>query len=76
MYANANSLAAYQSSSGGIASSVLNSFGPLVPKSSGYLASKTACLIEDFPEAFRRHPLRKLDLPGAFKTYVRKLLED
>ena len=71
-----NAWRAYESAGRTIASQEISESGNLGSRSSGYLASKTTSLVEDFPDAFRRHPLRKLDLLESFQTYVRKFLEN
>lgn len=59
-----------------LASQFLNLAALPPSASSQYVSSKTVSLVDDFPEALRRHPLRKLDLLSGFQTYVAKLMED
>lgn len=40
-----------------------------------YLIRKAGCLVDEFPRALKRRPLRNLDLSAAFQTYVRKVLD-
>jgi len=71
-----NAWQAYESAGRTIASEEISGSESFGFKSSGYLVSKTTSLVEDFPEVFRRHPLRKLDLSESFRRYFRKALED
>lgn len=41
-----------------------------------YRQFRPFCFVHDFWNAFPRHPMRKLDLPAAFKTYVKRCLQD
>jgi len=41
-----------------------------------YVDRRAACFVDDFKDALDRHPLRKLGLIEAFRTYVKKVLED
>jgi hypothetical protein len=71
-----NSWQVYESAGREDASQELSESGNLHSRSSSYPDSKATCLLEDFPDAFRRHPLRKLNLSQSFRTYVRKVLKD
>lgn len=67
---------AYEAASNAVASAEIKASVNLRAKTSRYEPSKTGSLVEDFPDAFRRHPLRKLSLSESFRTFVRKVLED
>lgn len=66
----------YEAASSAVASEQIKMSVNLAAKTSRYEPSKTGSLVEDFPDAFRRHPLRKLSLSDSFRTFVRKVLED
>ena len=76
LQSDVNAWLAYEAASSAVASAEIKTFVNLAAKTSRYEPSKTGSLVEDFPDAFRRHPLRKLDLSESLRTFVRKVFED
>ncbi len=76
IYGDPASLVAHKSRCQPVASRLLDELGIASPSSPDYRSCKTTSLIDDFPDAFRRHPLRNLDLLGAFERFVGKILTD
>lgn len=73
IYSNSQLRAQHLSNSASQASTIMSGQG-MGPQT--FVDARAQCFAHEFKDAFARHPSRKLTLPDAFCSYVRKMLFD